>query len=86
MHIKSKGRWAGEMAYIYARFCPEMDRSAVRAIGRTDAAPYLENSDAHWAAVAGWTEDSADLGDADEYDDGDGPLSDDEDEDDDDDV
>ena len=62
------------------------DRNAVRAIGRTDAVPYLESSDAHWAAVADWTEESADLGDAKEYDEGDEPLSDDEDEDEDDDA
>ena len=79
--LKAKGRWSGDIAYIYARFCPDMDREAVRAIGRTDASPFLENIDSHWATVAVWTEDAADLGDADEFDEGDEALSDDEDED-----
>ena len=26
MHMKAKGRWSGGIAYIYARFCPDMDR------------------------------------------------------------
>ena len=26
MHIKAKGRWSGDIAYIYSRFCPDMDR------------------------------------------------------------
>ena len=42
MHMKSKGRWAGDIAYIYARFCPKMDREAVRAMGQTDASPFME--------------------------------------------
>ena len=79
MHMKAKGRWSGDIAYIYARFCPDMDRDAVRAMGMTDASPFLENVDSHWAAISGWIEDSADLGDAEEFDDGDEPLSDDED-------
>ena len=81
MHLKAKGRWSGDIAYIYARFCPDMDREAVRAIGCTDASPFMENIDSHWATVAAWTEDAADVGDADEFDDGDEALSDDEDED-----
>jgi hypothetical protein len=79
MHLKSKGRWAGDIAYIYARFCPEMDREAVRAMGQTDASPFMECADSHWASLSGWTEDSADLGDDAEFDDGDEALSDDED-------
>ena len=49
----------------------------------TDATPFLENVDSHWAAISGWTEDSGDLGDAEEFEDGDEPLSDDDDSDDD---
>ena len=79
MHMKANGRWSGEIAYIYARFCPDMDRDAVRAMGMTDATPFLENADSHWAAISGWIEDSGDLGDAEEFEDGDEPLSDDED-------
>ena len=37
----------------------------------------LGNVDSHWAATSDWTEDSGDLGDAEEFEDGDGPLSDD---------
>ena len=77
MHMKAKGRWSSGIAYVYARFCPDMDREAVRAMGATDATPFLENVDSHWAAVSGWIEDSGDLGDAEEFDDGDEPLSDD---------
>ena len=47
MHMKSKGRWAGDIAYIYARFCPEMDREAVRAKGQTDASPFSWNALIH---------------------------------------
>ena len=83
MHMKAKGRWSGDIAYIYARFCPDMDRDAVRAMGMTDATPFLENVDSHWAAISGWVEDSGDLGDAEEFEDGDSPLSDDDDSDDD---
>ena len=79
MHMKAKGRWSGDIAYIYARFCPDMDRDAVRAMGMTDATPFLENVDSYWAAISGWIEDSSDLGDAEEFEDGDEPLSDDED-------
>ena len=61
-------------------FCPDMDREAVRAIGRTDASPSMESTDSHWATIAAWTEDAADLGDAEDLGDGDGALSDDEDE------
>jgi hypothetical protein len=82
MHLKGKGRWSGDIAYIYARFCPDMDRDAVRAIGRTDATPFMENTDSLWATIAAWTEDDADLGDAEEFDEGDEAISDDEDEDD----
>ena len=54
-------------------------------MGRTDAAPYMESTDAVWSAIAGWTEDHEDLGDDAEFDEGDEPLSsDDEDSDDDD--
>ena len=86
MHLKGKGRWSGDIAcilYIYARFCPDMDmdRGAVRAIGFTDATPFMENTDALWTTIAAWTEDDADFGDAEEFDDGDEALSDDEDED-----
>ena len=35
----------------------------------------MESSDAHWASIANWTEDDMDLGDDEEFDDGDGPLS-----------
>ena len=78
MYMKAKGRWPGDIAYIYARFCPDMDRGAVRAMGMTEATPFLENADSHWAAISGWIEDSGDLGDAEEFDDGNGPpLSDD---------
>ena len=79
MHMKSKGRWAGDIAYIYARFYPEMDREAVRAMGQTDTSPFMECADSHWASLSGWTEDAADLGDDEEFDDGDEALSDDED-------
>ena len=59
MHMKAKGRWACDIAYIYSRFCPgNMERECVRAIGRTDATPFMEPADAHWASVANWTEDS----------------------------
>ena len=81
MHLKGKGRWSSDIAYIYARFCPDMDRNAVRAIGCTDASPFMENTDALWATIAAWNEDAADLGDAEEFDEGDEALSDDEDED-----
>ena len=90
MHLKGKGRWSGEIAYIYARFCPDMAyiimiwtgiRDAVRAIGCTGATPFMENTDALRATIAAWTEDDADLGDAEEFGDGDEALSDDEDED-----
>ena len=77
MHLKAKGRWAGDIAYVYARFCPEMDREAVRAMGQTDATPFMECADSHWATISGWTEDTADLGDDAEFDDGDEALSDD---------
>ena len=80
MHLKSKGRWAGDIAFIYARFCPDMDRDAVRAMGCTDATPFMESSDAHWASISGWTEDDRDLGDAEEFDDDDEALSDEDDE------
>ena len=76
-HMKAKGRWAGDIAYIYSRFCPDMERECVRAMGRTDATPFMESSDAHWASIANCTEDDMDLGDVEEFDDGDGPLSDD---------
>ena len=59
-----------------------MDREAVRAIGCTDASPFMQSIDSHWATVAAWTEDAADLIDAEEFDDGDEALSGDEDEDD----
>ena len=85
MHMKAKGRWSGDIAYTYARFCPDMDHEAVRAIGCTDASPFMESIDSHWATVAVWTEDAANLGDAEEFDDDDGALADDEDEDKDDD-
>ena len=80
MHMKAKGRWSGDIAYIYARVCPDMDRKAVRAMCCTDASPFMESIDSHWATVAACTEDAADLGDAKELDDdGDEALSDDED-------
>ena len=74
--------WAGDIAYIYARFCPDMDRDAARIMGQTDATPFMENVDAHFASISGWVEDEADLGDADEFDDGDEIISDDDDTDD----
>ena len=77
MHLKGKGRWSGDIVYIYARFCPDMDRNAVRAIGCTDATPFMENTDALWATIAAWNEDAADLGDAEEFDEGYEALSDD---------
>ena len=78
MHMKAKGRWLGDIAYIYARFCPaDMDRDAVRAMGTTDTTPFLENADSHWAAVSGWMEYSGDLSDTEEFGDGDEALSDD---------
>ena len=82
-HMKAKGRWAGDIAYIYSRFCPDMERECVRAMGRTDATPFMESSDAHWASIANWTEDETDLGDVEEFDEGDEPLSDDDTDDDD---
>ena len=82
MHMKAKGRWADDIAYIYARFCPDMDREAVRAMGCTDATPFMESADAVFASISGWTEDDDDLGDDEEFDDGDEPLEDDEDDDD----
>ena len=42
----------------------------------------MESIDSHWATVAAYSEDAADLGDAEDFDDGDEALSDDEDEDD----
>ena len=86
MHMKAKGRWSGDITYIYARFCPDMDREAVRAIGFTDASPFMESTDSHWVTVAAWTEDAADLGGSEEFGDGDEDeaLADDEDEDEDD--
>ena len=75
---------AGDIAYIYSRFCPDMERECVRAMGRTDATPFMESLDAHWASIANWTEDEADLGDVEEFDEGDEPLSDGDDTDDDD--
>ena len=74
-HMKAKGRWAGDIAYIYSRFCPDMERECARAMGRTDATPFMESTDAHWASVANWSEDDMDLGDVEEFDDGDDPLS-----------
>ena len=65
MHMKAKGRWADDIAYIYARFCPDMDREAVRAMGCTDATPFMESADAVFASISGWTEDDDDLGDDD---------------------
>ena len=62
MHMKTKGRWSGDIAYIYARVCPDMDRKAVRAMGCTDASPFMESIDSYWATVAACTEDAADLG------------------------
>ena len=53
-----------------------MDRDAVRAMGTTDATPFLENADSRWAAISGWQEDSGDLGDIEEFNDGDEALSD----------
>ena len=44
-------------------------------MGRTDATSFMESTDAHWASVANWTEDDIDLGDDEEFDDGDEPLS-----------
>ena len=52
--MKSKGRWSGDIAYIYARFCPEMDREAVRAMGMTGASPFMERAGSHWASIAAW--------------------------------
>ena len=83
--MKAKGRWPGDTAYIYARFCPDMDRDVVRAMGCTDATPVMDSIDSHATKISAWTEDEADLGDAEEFDDGDEALSDDEDEDKDDD-
>ena len=76
--MKAKGRWSGDIAYY---ICARLDREAVRAIGSTDASPFMESTDLHWASVAAWTEDAADLGDTEEFDDGDEALADDEDED-----
>ena len=56
-----------------------MDRDAVRAMGTTDATPFLESADSHWAAITGWNEDSGDLGDAEEFENGGEGLSDDDD-------
>ena len=77
MHMKAKGRWSGDIAYTYARFCLDMDRDAARAMVTIDATPFLENVDFHWAAITGWQEDSGDWGDAEEFGDGDEALSDD---------
>ena len=82
--MKAKCRWSGDIAYICARFCPDMDREAVRAICCTYASPFMESIDSQWASVAAWAEDAADLGDAEEFGDGDEALGDDEDEDEDD--
>jgi len=46
-------------------------------MGRSDATPFMESADAHWASVANWTEDDMDLGDDEEFDYGDEPQSDD---------
>ena len=54
-------------------------------MGRTNASPFMECADSHWASISAWTEDAADLGDVEEFDEGDEALSDDEDEDEDDD-
>ena len=61
MHMKAKSRWSGDIAYMHARFCPDMDRDAARAMGTTDATPFLENVDSHWVAISGWQEASGDL-------------------------
>jgi hypothetical protein len=58
-----------------------MDRAAVRAMGRTDATPFMESSDAHWSTIAGWIEDDGDLGDNAEFDTDDEALDDDSDDD-----
>ena len=53
VYMKSKGRWAGDIGYIYARFCPEMDREVVRAMGQTDVSPFMECADSHLASISG---------------------------------
>ena len=62
--------------------CPDMDDrdGAVRQAGRwarpTPRPPFLENAGSHWEAIAGLQEDSGDLGDAEEFGDGEEALSD----------
>ena len=41
----------------------------------------MECAGSHWASISGWTEDSADFGNDEEFDEGDSPLSDGEDDD-----
>ena len=53
-----------------------MDREAVRAMGMTAASLFMERAGSHCASNSAWTEDAADLGDAEEFDYGDEPLSD----------
>ena len=85
MHMKSKkSRWSGDIVCICARVCPEMGLEAVRTMGRTDASLFMECADSHLASISAWTEGAADLGDAEEFDEGDEALSDDEGEDEDD--
>ena len=45
--IKAKGRWSSDIAYIYARVCPQQERDLVRMIASTDATPFLEKGDDH---------------------------------------
>ena len=42
------------------------------------ASPFTKCADSHWASISAWAEGDADLGDAEECDEGDEPLSDDE--------
>ena len=58
-------------------------RAATRRQGgiQADAPPFMECADSHWASISGCTEDAADLGDDEEFDEGDEALSDDEDDD-----
>ena len=50
--LKAKGRWSSDIAFIYARVCPQQERDLVRMIASTDATPFLEKGDEHWNAVA----------------------------------
>ena len=50
--LKAKGRWSSDIAFIYARVCPQQERNLIRAMASTDATPFLEKGDDLWNSVA----------------------------------